>query len=85
MAGLHGSLSSGLPGSISPDFSIEDSPYKINHRKTFYSDKPVEVTGIVVKQNNLDVTDAFNTKDETLLEDSSKQSRKVYRKRIENA
>ncbi len=64
---------------------IEDSPYKINHRKTFYSDKPVEVTGIVVKQNNLDITDAFKTKDETLLEDSSKQSRKVYRKRIENA
>jgi len=64
---------------------IENSPYKISHRKTFYSEKPVEVTGIVVKQNNLDVTDAFKAKDETLLEDSSKQSRKVYRERIENA
>lgn len=61
------------------------SSFKINHRKTFYSDKPVEVTGIVVKQNSLDTTDSFKQKDESLLSISAVRSRRNYAERISKA
>jgi RNA-directed DNA polymerase len=61
------------------------SSFKISHRKTFYSDRPVEVTGIVVKQNSLDTTDSFKQKDESLLSGSAIKSRKNYSERISKA
>lgn len=64
---------------------ILSSSFKTNHRKTFYSDRPVEVTGIVVKQNSLDTSDSFKQKDETLLSDQAIKSRKNYSERIKNA
>ena len=41
--------------------------------KTFYSDKPVEVTGAVVKHNGLDVTNAFKNKDRTNASEASRR------------
>lgn len=54
---------------------LKDSFYKYSHKKTFYSDNPVEVTGIVVKQNEIDVTDDYKSRD---LSDSSPMSKIGY-------
>jgi len=54
---------------------IKSHFFLYSHRKTFYSDKPVEVTGIIVKQNGLDVNDKFKSKD---LSDLSPKSRKAH-------
>jgi len=49
--------------------------FLFSHTKTFYSDRPVEVTGIIVKQNGLDVNDKFKSKD---LSKSSPLARKAH-------
>lgn len=54
---------------------IKEGYFLYSHRKTFYSDKPVEVTGIVVKQNMLDVTDSYKSRD---VSKSSPKSRQAY-------
>lgn len=64
---------------------INRSPFKISHRKTFYSDKPVEVTGVVVKQNKLEVTNAFKSKSQAELSEAAIRSRKSYENRINKA
>lgn len=54
---------------------IKEGYFLYSHRKTFYSDKPVQVTGIVVKQNMLDVTDSYKSRD---ISESSPKSRQAY-------
>jgi RNA-directed DNA polymerase len=54
---------------------IKSHHFLFSHSKTFYSDRPVEVTGIIVKQNGLDVNDKFKSKD---LSKSTSQARKAH-------
>ncbi len=57
---------------------IKQHGFRISHEKTFYSDKPVEVTGTVVKQNGLDVTNKFKNKDVSNACEASLKGRITY-------
>ncbi len=52
--------------------------FRISNRKTVYSDKPVEITGIVPKQNSIDVNNKFKNKDISTLSENSIKGRQNY-------
>ena len=61
---------------------IKSHFFLYSHRKTFYSDKPVEVTGIIVKQNGLDINDKFKSKDLSILSPQSRKAHFDYQRRV---
>jgi RNA-directed DNA polymerase len=71
--------------SLIPDFLkiITDDGFIISHRKTNYKTKNPEVTGVVVKNNNLALSNKTKTKlkDETLSE-ASKKGHLLYVEKI---
>ena len=62
---------------------VKNNYYLYSHKKTFYSDKPVEITGIVVKQNETDVTNSYKSKDLNKLSEQAKQAHFSYMKRAQ--
>lgn len=63
---------------------ISKHGFKRSHSKTFYKIGPTEVTGILVKQNNLAITNKTKNKLNTDLSESSRKGLELYIKRIEN-
>lgn len=65
---------------------IHNSPYKINHSKTFYRVGKTEITGVLVSNNVLNPKDSIDQKiNDPNTDENSRESLKVYRKRIKKA
>ncbi len=64
---------------------IHDSNYKINHAKTFYRVGKTEITGILVSNNVLNPKDSIDQRiNDPNTNENSRNSLKVYRKRIKD-
>jgi hypothetical protein len=61
------------------------STFKISNRNTFYSDRPVEVIGVILKQNSPDNSDTFRNKEEVHLSVSAITGRRNYAERIKKS
>lgn len=61
------------------------SGFKISDRKTFYKIGPVEITGILVKHNKLDITTKLEEKLNSPLNPKSKKGLENYVVRIKKA
>ncbi|MFK7946885.1 MAG: reverse transcriptase family protein [Saprospiraceae bacterium] len=64
---------------------ITDGKFKYHHKKTFYKKGPVEVTGILVKQNSLKPNDETIKKLKTNRSEASKKGIEDYIKRVKQA
>lgn len=64
---------------------IHDSPYKVNHAKTFYRAGKAEITGIIVSNNVLNPKEVIDLKiKDPNLSSQAKESLKRYRSRIKS-
>ena len=64
---------------------IHNSPYKVNHSKTFYRAGKAEITGIIVSNNVLNPKEIIDLKiEDPDLKPEALKSLKRYRKRIKN-
>lgn len=63
---------------------IQKSGFKISNRKTFYKIGPIEITGILVKHNLLDIPDEVKNKDLSLLPTQSRIGVENYISQVKN-
>lgn len=64
---------------------VHNSPYKINHSKTFYRAGKAEITGIIVSNNVMNPKEILDLKiNDPELKPETLESLKRYRKRIKN-